>query len=87
MPTFEEFAQRFDIDNPEQYQAMMKQYHRYLDALDDAYCKRWTWCGGCYKTVRFDNATHTIEDCGGAHKMVTRCPECGAVWFIRRVES
>ena len=88
MPTFEEFAQQFDINNPEQYQAMLKQYHRYLDALDAAYCKRWTWCGGCHKTVRFDMATVAIEDHGprGEQKEITRCPECGTPWFIRDVE-
>lgn len=87
MPAFEEFAKQFDITKPEEFVDLLKQYQGYLNKLWDTYDRHWTFCCGCHKTVRYDCATHNIEDCGGVKKMVTRCPECGMVWFIRKVES
>lgn len=87
MPTFEEFAQQFDINNPEQYREMLHKYQRFIDALWDVYDSRWTLCGGCGKTVRFDLAAKSDEVAGATVKHVTRCPECDAVWFVRNVED
>ena len=86
MVTFEEFAKQFDINKPAEYQTLMKQYQHWLDALDVAYCKRWTWCGGCHKTVRFDLATVANETFAGKTQRITRCPEWGAIWFIRDID-
>lgn len=86
MPTFEEFAKQFNLDDPESCRQMLAKYQAYIDAMWDVFGSRWTWCGGCHKTVRFDLVTTADEPVGDKIKSVTRCPECGSPWFIREKE-
>lgn len=88
MMSFEEFAKQFDMSQPEECVKLLHQYEAYIDAVWKEYAKRWTWCGGCHKTVRFDKAITKREPLKstGELKEITRCPECGCPWFIKDVE-
>ena len=88
MPTFEEFLQQFDFDKPEETREMLHLYERYIQEVWDRFHKKWTWCGGCHRTVRFDLATAKNETmANGEIKNITRCPECGTPWFVRELEE
>lgn len=88
MLTFHDFSSGLDINKPEEYMAILHAYESFIDLLWKDYGKRWTWCGGCHKTVRYDMATTGREPLSSDSplKDVTRCPECGCPWFIRDVE-
>lgn len=88
MLTFNDFSKDLNINNPEEYVAILHAYEAFIDILWKDYGKRWTWCGGCHKTVRYDMATTKREPLGFNNKMkdITRCPECGCSWFIRDME-
>ena len=77
MLKFEDFLNQFDLEDPEQCRKMLRQYEEYVDKVWEEFGKRWTWCGGCHKTVRFDQRTTSEELVGDKMKLVTRCPVCG----------
>lgn len=89
MLTFHDFSKDLDINKPEEYVAILHAYEAFIDTLWKDYGKRWTWCGGCHKTVRYDMAVTRREPSrvDGTLKDITRCPECGTPWFIRDVEE
>ncbi len=85
--TFEEFAKQFDLDDPEKCVKLLRVYEDYIDRVWGFYGKKWTFCGGCHKTVRFDQRTTKEEPVGDKIKLVTRCPVCGCPWFIKEMDE
>ena len=89
MKSFEEFSKEFDINKPEEFSELLKRYDQYMKILHHAYSAHWTWCGNCHKTIRWTDAKVTVEFSAAhrARKKITRCPECGCVWFIHDVDD
>lgn len=87
MLKFEDFLNQFDLEDPEECRKMLRQYEQYIDKVWDEFGKRWTYCGGCHKTVRFDQRTTKEEQVGDKLKLVTRCLVCGCPWFIKDKEN
>lgn len=87
MIKFEDFLKQFDLEDPEQCRNMLRKYEEYIDNVWGEFSKRWTWCAGCHKTVRFDQRTTNEELVGDRMKIVTRCPICGITWAIKEKEN
>lgn len=88
MMTFDEFAQQFDLEDPERCREMLRQYDGYLDALWRQYDAIWTYCCGCGKMVRRTDVNITCEkSMDEKTKEVTRCKHCDTIWYVHDIKE
>lgn len=80
MMDFKEFKAQFDGLGPEEYQRQIKTFEHYLKEVSDRFYKKYTYCTGCKKLVKFANK-HIKESDDG--RLLIRCDKCNSVWFVR----
>ena len=76
--SYEEFAKQFNINNPEEFTALIETYQDYLKQLQKQYHSTWTYCAHCNKTVPKKKARITEEKAN--ERWAVHCPECDGIW-------
>jgi GH24 family phage-related lysozyme (muramidase) len=88
MMTFDEFAQQFNLEDPEGCRALLRQYEGYLAAMWQQYDSIWTYCCGCRKMVRRTDVNITYKNpVGEPAKKITRCKHCDTTWYVEDIKE